>query len=426
MSCVTRFTFLKGTTAQRLGLVLLEGELLYDTTEKSWYGGDGVNAGGRPLSNLTDEQIQDALAVFLQDSTTVDVIYDDGLNKMTLEVIQTALNHANFQNIGTNTHAQIDSHIASTANPHNVTKAQVGLGNVDNTSDVNKPVSTAQATAIAVVQSDIDAHEARTDNPHSTTKAQVGLGNVDNTSDANKPVSTAQQTALNLKADKAITITGTGSLTGGGDLSANRTIDIADIVTGSTAGTSLQIPVFTFNNKGQITGNTNTQIPNATQSISGLMSAADKIKSDKFQVIRKTADQTFNGNGLTGVTDLNFAAVNGRSYLVEVYLRFSSSATGNGVQVTVQVPAGTISGIVETPQAGDGTASFTQGNITASLDVVQSTGVPAANTNYLSVMKFIYNCTADGTVIVGFANENLLIDSSVVRANSVMLVQEIT
>ncbi len=33
------------------------------------------------------------------------------------------------------------------------------------------------------------------------TKAHVGLANVDNTSDANKPVSTAQQTALNLKAD---------------------------------------------------------------------------------------------------------------------------------------------------------------------------------------------------------------------------------
>ena len=35
-----------------------------------------------------------------------------------------------------------------------------------------------------------------------TTKADVGLGNVDNTSDANKPVSTAMQTALNGKANK--------------------------------------------------------------------------------------------------------------------------------------------------------------------------------------------------------------------------------
>lgn len=41
------------------------------------------------------------------------------------------------------------SHIANVSNPHNVTKAQVGLGNVDNTSDANKPVSIAQAAALA-------------------------------------------------------------------------------------------------------------------------------------------------------------------------------------------------------------------------------------------------------------------------------------
>jgi hypothetical protein len=44
-------------------------------------------------------------------------------------------------------------------------------------------------------------HLSNTSNPHNTTAAQVGLGNVDNTSDINKPISTAQQTALNLKAD---------------------------------------------------------------------------------------------------------------------------------------------------------------------------------------------------------------------------------
>jgi hypothetical protein len=64
-------------------------------------------------------------------------------------------------------------------------------------------------------------------------KGDVGLGNVDNTADTAKPVSTAQQTALNLKADKATTVTGTGALSGGGDLSANRTLDVA------TAGITL-------------------------------------------------------------------------------------------------------------------------------------------------------------------------------------------
>ncbi len=57
-------------------------------------------------------------------------------------------------------------------------------------------------------------------------KTDVGLGNVDNTSDPNKPVSTATQTALNAKASTTTTVTGASSVTGGGDLSANRTLSL--------------------------------------------------------------------------------------------------------------------------------------------------------------------------------------------------------
>ena len=45
----------------------------------------------------------------------------------------------------------VSDHITRTDNPHSVTKTQIGLGNVDNTSDVNKPVSTAQAAADAAI-----------------------------------------------------------------------------------------------------------------------------------------------------------------------------------------------------------------------------------------------------------------------------------
>lgn len=69
----------------------------------------------------------------------------------------------------------------------------------------------------------LTSHTGNTGNPHSTTKAQVGLGNVDNTSDADKPVSAATQTALNAKQDTLVsgtnikTING-GSVLGSGDL----------------------------------------------------------------------------------------------------------------------------------------------------------------------------------------------------------------
>ena len=48
----------------------------------------------------------------------------------------------------------------------------------------------------------VDAELSKKANASALNKAGVGLGNVDNTSDANKPVSTAQKTALGLKADK--------------------------------------------------------------------------------------------------------------------------------------------------------------------------------------------------------------------------------
>ena len=104
--------------------------------------------------------------------------------------------------------SDVDTHIARVDNPHGVTAVQVGLGNVDNTADVDKPISTAQSKELARIeglitaaQGDTSGHAARTDNPHSVTKTQVGLGNVDNTSDADKPISTATQTALDKKAD---------------------------------------------------------------------------------------------------------------------------------------------------------------------------------------------------------------------------------
>lgn len=57
-------------------------------------------------------------------------------------------------------------------------------------------------TVVNANETTLDNHVANTSNPHSVTASQVGLSNVDNTSDAGKPVSTATQTALDLKQDK--------------------------------------------------------------------------------------------------------------------------------------------------------------------------------------------------------------------------------
>ena len=95
----------------------------------------------------------------------------------------------------------------STPNPHNITKDTIGLGNVDDTSDLDKPISTAVQEALTTLGNTIDtglttsSEELRThirnkENPHNVTAELLGLGLVDNTRDLEKPISYAVQTAL--------------------------------------------------------------------------------------------------------------------------------------------------------------------------------------------------------------------------------------
>ena len=76
-------------------------------------------------------------------------------------------------------------------------------------------------------------HSQTIGNPHGTTKNDIGLGNVDNTSDLNKPISTATQQALNNKLDKG-TYTGNAS-------------DLKSLIDAkiSGSGTANYIPKFT-------------------------------------------------------------------------------------------------------------------------------------------------------------------------------------
>lgn len=80
----------------------------------------------------------------------------------------------------------LNAHIGNKSNPHNVTKAQIGLGNVQNLAPADMPVSTAQAAAIAdakaagtKAQTDLSTHANRRDNPHNVTRAQLGLATTD-------------------------------------------------------------------------------------------------------------------------------------------------------------------------------------------------------------------------------------------------------
>jgi hypothetical protein len=134
---------------------------------------------------------------------------------------------------------QIDAK-APTANPtftgtvSGVTKAMVGLGDVDNTADEDKPISSAAQAALDL--------KAPLESPTFTgtvsgvTKSHVGLGNVDNTNDADKPVSTATQTALDAKASLAgATFTGNVEVDGNIVVDGNLTVNGTEFIASATS-----------------------------------------------------------------------------------------------------------------------------------------------------------------------------------------------
>ena len=114
-----------------------------------------------------------------------------------------------------------DEHVSNHNNPHRVTKEDIGLGNILNKPSVSKEtwnngqhIHRITATDVGlelVVNTELIEESILTDhlnqhNPHQVTKEDIGLGNVDNTSDNNKPISTSQQVELDKIADVKIAV----------------------------------------------------------------------------------------------------------------------------------------------------------------------------------------------------------------------------
>lgn len=135
----------------------------------------------------------------------------------------------------------------------NITKSNVGLGNVPNVTTNNQTPTYTEATTLATLSSgeylssafgkikkaitEFINHKNSTSNPHSVTKSQVGLDNCDNTSDADKPISTATQAALNGKSPTSHRSTTT--VYGKGDESYYGHVKLSDSVStigGASAG----------------------------------------------------------------------------------------------------------------------------------------------------------------------------------------------
>lgn len=142
-------------------------------------------------------------------------------------------------------------------------------------------------TSISNVQNNLNAHINNRTNPHRVTKEQIGLDQVDNTSDANKPISNATQTALNGKfsatdgnalkqrVDNIPELVATDITVDSDNDSVNISLDKTSIVDGTLSGTTININ-------------------SATASKAGILVPTDKSKIDKIIT---------NGNGTKYLSD---------------------------------------------------------------------------------------------------------------------------
>ena len=190
-----------------------------------------------------------------------------------------------------------------------ITKSMVGLSNVDNTSDVNKPISSATQTAL-----DTKAPLASptfTGTVSGITKSMVGLGNVDNTTDLNKPISTATQTALD---GKEPTITaGTSNQYYRGDKTFQSLVTTA-VAEGTNlyftnARSRSAISLTTTGTSGAATYDNITGILNVPAYLGGVTSF-----NTRTGAITLTSGDVTTALGFTPVTDARTITINGTTY----------------------------------------------------------------------------------------------------------------
>ena len=243
-------------------------------------------------------------------------------------------------------------------------RSNLGLGNVDNTSDVDKPISAATQAALNLKASTADllalsatvntntasitsntteiSLKAPIDSPKFTgtvagiTKSMVGLGSVNNTSDATKPVSEAMQAALDLKANATDLLA----------LSATVNTNTASI-TSSTTEISLKAPIASPTFTGAVSGITKSMV--GLGSVDNTSDAAKPVSN----ATQSALDLKLNANGIAAsATKLATArSING--------VAFDGSS-----DITIAADASTLSGTVAIAKGGTGiTAAGTTGQV---------------------------------------------------------------
>ena len=306
----------------------------------------------------------------------------------------------------------------------------------------------------------IQSHIARVDNPHGVTKAQVGLGNVDNTADSNKNVLSA--TKLTTARNIALTgyVTGNINFDGSANVSIATTIAVNSValgtdttgnyVAGATAGTGISIsgtagegwsPTITntapnvttdisithgvssvtVNSSDGLDGTINA----ASQTLAGIMTAADKTKLDGIATGATANTGTVTSIATTGaITGGTITTTGTISHsTADGFLHVpATGTTNNGKVLTAGATAGSLSWTT-IPSAQVTSVAGKTGNVTlvkgdVGLGSVDNTADSAKNV--LSATKLTTAITINGVSFDGTANITVSDNTKLTKTNPVI------
>lgn len=179
------------------GHSLKDGDITLTKSDIGLNNVDNTSDANKPISNLQ----RDALNLKVDKRTGYSLVSDTNITKL-----DELPNNAQLTSMLGQVGDRISNHENNTNNPHQVTAAQLGLGDFVGYTPNGLPVSSPQNEELAK-----KVDKTTTVNGHSLsgnitlTKNDINLNNVNNTADLDKPVSIPQQEALDLKADGLIT-----------------------------------------------------------------------------------------------------------------------------------------------------------------------------------------------------------------------------
>ncbi len=348
---------------------------IYIKTDNSLAWKDDTGTEHVAATGISPEEVQDIIGSTFIDSATVDFVYNDAGNTMQASVVQSAIDHGSISGLGDDDHTQYLNNTRGDARYY--TKTQLDGGQLDNRYYTESEVNASLALKI--------------------NNSEKGIANGVATLDASVKIPVVQIPAL----PYAPTVhTHTAS-------------QITDFTTAVQAVGDVRYSEL---------GHTH---PNATTTVAGFMSGADKAKLDGLvnAVFPKTVTVLNNSSQttFTNITELQINCVAGKVYKFKYFLRHTSNATTTGITFSIN---GTASGSIgaKALMATSRTATSIP-SLNSFSGLLAITGVPSTSPE-VSTIEGIFVCTGNGTMYPQFRSEangnNVqILDNSLLEYNEI-------